>query len=41
MNTIFMNSKGGGTSDLTDKINLEVTNMLRYQTLAFTIYGKI
>ena len=49
MDTIFLNSKNSGTSDshrlllnLTDKIDLTtVMNMLLYQALAFTIYGKI
>ena len=44
-----MNSKNTGTSDLhrlilnlIDKINLKkVKNMLLYQTLAFTMHGKI
>ena len=48
MDTKFMNSKNSKTSDshrqllnLLDKVNLkEVTNMLLYQTLAFTIHGK-
>ena len=49
MDTIFMNSENGKTSDphrlllnLSDKINLKkVINMLLYQILAFTIQGKI
>ena len=49
MGTICMNSKNSKTSDsyrpllnLADKINLKkVINMLLYQTLAFTIHGKI
>ena len=49
MDTIFMNSENSKTSDphrlilnLLHKINLkEVLNMLLYQTLAFTIHGKI
>ena len=49
MDTIFMNSENSKTSDphrllinLTDKINLKRSeNMLLYQTLVFTIHGKI
>ena len=45
MDTVFMNSENSKTSDslnLSDKKNLkEVINMLLYQTLAFTIHGKI
>ena len=49
MNTIFMNSKNGRTSDpdllflnLTDKKTWkEGTNMFLYQILACTIHGKI
>ena len=49
MDSIFINYENRKTSDphrlllnLTDKINLkEVINMLLYQTLAFTIHGKI
>ena len=49
MDTIFMNSRSSKTPDpyrlllkLSDKINLkEEINMMIYQTLAFTIHGKI
>ena len=51
MDTIFINSKNSKTSEpcglllhLSDKISMkyrEVTNMLFYQILAFTIQGKI
>ena len=48
MDTIFMNSENSKTSNphklllsLSDKINLEMINMLLYQTLAFTIHAKI
>ena len=49
MDTIFMNSEIIKTSDphrrlldLSNKINLRARiNMLLYQTLAFTIHGKI
>ena len=49
MDTVFTNSENSKTSDshrlllnLSDKKNLkEVINMLLYQTLAFTIHGKI
>ena len=49
MDTTFMNSENNKTSDphrllinLPDKIKVrEVTNILLYQNLAFTIYGKI
>ena len=49
MDTVFMSSENSKTSDpnrlllnLTDKINLKTSdNMLLYQTLAFTIHGKI
>ena len=49
MDTIFMNSENSKTTDthrlllnLTDKINLKRSDkMLLYQTLAFTIHGKI
>ena len=49
MNTIFMNSENGKSSDphrlllnLTDKIDLRrKINILLYQILAFTIHGKI
>ena len=43
-----MNSENSKTSNphklllsLSDKINLEMINMLLYQTLAFTIHAKI
>ena len=46
MDTVFMNFENSKTSDphrllltLSDKINL--INMLLYQTLSFTIHGKI
>ena len=45
MDRIFINSKNNETSDphrllinVTDKINLKSSDMLRYQTLAFTIH---
>ena len=49
MDTIFMNSENGKTPDphrllfnFLDKINLKkVVSMLVYQTLTFTIHGKI
>ena len=48
MDTIFMNSENSKTSNphklllsLSDKINLEMINMLLYQTLAFTIHATI
>ena len=47
MDTIFMNSENSGTSSPQDSISQikeiwkEVINMLLYQTLAFTIHGKI
>ena len=48
MDTIFMNIENSKTSDhhklllnLLDKINLEVINMLLYQSLAITIHGII
>ena len=49
MNTIFMNSKNRKISDLTDyyvtvqikKTLNQVIDMLLYQILAYTIYGKI
>ena len=48
MDTIFMNTENSKTSDhhklllnLLDKINLEVINMLLYQSLAITIHGII
>ena len=49
MDTIFMNSENSKTSDphrpllnLSNKINFKRSdNMLLYQTLAFTIHGKI
>ena len=48
METKFINSESSKTSDpyrlllnLTDKINIKRSNMLLYQTLAFTIHGKI
>ena len=47
MDTIFMNSENSKASDphwlllnLSDKINLKRSDMLFYQTLAFTIHGK-
>ena len=48
MDTIFMNTRNSKTSDphrlllnLSDKINLKRSDMLLYQTLAFTRHGKI
>ena len=49
MDTIFMNSENSKTSDphqlllnFSDKINFKkVINILLYQTLAFTIHGKV